>query len=297
MIEELLELGFNRIELSHGIRVSLVPGILKMMEEERVEVGSIHNFCPLPSGVQHAAPNFYQPSAPSEGERNLWINYTLKTLEFAQAVKAARVIMHSGSAVFFLGNPFKKAETIQDQWIEENKPLKDLSEQSAFSKKLQRGLKKMQKKEEKTAPRISQMYQPVVESATEKGLKLCIENCEGLVELPMDARIPEFLEALGGPETVTYWHDCGHAQIKHFQGVQEHRSYLEANAERLSGFHLHDVSEQGRDHCPLGTGIIDWKEIRPFMKPEHLYVLELSPRVSRQDVLDSKAFLEDLLNG
>ena len=220
MIEELVELGFDRIELSHGIRVSLVPGILKAMEEEKVQVGSIHNFCPLPSGVQHAAPNFYQPSAPHEGERNLWINYTLKTLEFAQAVGASRVIMHSGSAVFFLGDPFKKAETIQDHWIEESKPLEALREDPVFSKAIQSGLKKIRKKEDKTAPRLSQMYQPVVESAQEKGLKLCIENREGLTELPTDARIPEFLEALGGPETVTYWHDCGHAQIKQVQGVQ-----------------------------------------------------------------------------
>ena len=34
MVEEILELGFKRIELSHGIRISLVPGILKAVEEE-----------------------------------------------------------------------------------------------------------------------------------------------------------------------------------------------------------------------------------------------------------------------
>lgn len=296
MIEELAELGFSRVELSHGIRVSLIPGILKALEEGLVEVGSVHNFCPLPSGVQHAAPNFYQPSSPREGERNLWINYTLKTLEFAQTVQAEKVIMHSGSAVFFLGNPFKKAEALQQQWLQTAQSLEELRQDPAFSKARDRGLKKILKKEDKAAPRMTEVFQPVVEAAAEKRLQLCIENREGLTEFPSDERIPQFLEALGDPATVCYWHDTGHAQIKHFQGVQDHVAYLEANSGRLAGFHLHDVSSEGRDHCPLGTGTINWKALRPYMKPEHLFVLELSPRVGRQEVLDSKAFLEDLLN-
>ncbi|MGK0177196.1 MAG: hypothetical protein ACI91V_001073, partial [Lentimonas sp.] len=48
MIDEMVGLGFKRIELSHGIRVSLVPGILKAIDEKLVEVSSVHNFCPLP---------------------------------------------------------------------------------------------------------------------------------------------------------------------------------------------------------------------------------------------------------
>ena len=63
MVEEIVGLGFKRIELSHGIRISLVPGILKAVEAGLVQISSVHNFCPLPNHVQHAAPNLYQPSA------------------------------------------------------------------------------------------------------------------------------------------------------------------------------------------------------------------------------------------
>ena len=63
MVEEMVGLGFKRIELSHGIRISLVPGILKAVEKGIVEISSLHNFCPLPGGVQQAAPNLYQPSS------------------------------------------------------------------------------------------------------------------------------------------------------------------------------------------------------------------------------------------
>ena len=293
MVKELAELGFGHVELSHGIRVSLVPGILEAVEEGLIRVSSVHNFCPLPSGVQHAAPNFYQPSSPSAGERNLWVNYSLKTLEFATTVGARHVIMHSGSAFFFLGNPLKKLEALREQ---EGEAASDpVISDPAYEAALKKVLKRIGKKESKTGPRITEAYQAVVAAAREKGLLLCIENREDLLEFPTDDRIPQFVEALGETDVVRYWHDSGHAQIKQLQGVKAQEAYLAENADRLAGFHLHDVSVDGRDHRPLGTGVIEWAKLREFMKPEHLYILELNPRVRREDVLASKAFLEDLL--
>jgi hypothetical protein len=61
MMEEIRELGFARVELGHGVPVSLVPGVLRAVDEGLVEVGSVHNFCPLPVEADRAAPNFFQP--------------------------------------------------------------------------------------------------------------------------------------------------------------------------------------------------------------------------------------------
>eukprot|EP01035_Chromulina_nebulosa_P037749 gene37748-50959_t len=44
-------LGYEYVELSHGIRITLVPGILRGVEEGIVKVSSTHNFCPLPTGA------------------------------------------------------------------------------------------------------------------------------------------------------------------------------------------------------------------------------------------------------
>lgn len=71
MALELAELGFEWIELSHGIRMSLVPGILRAIEEKVVRVASLHNFCLLPVGVQVAAPNFYLLSSANAAEQGL----------------------------------------------------------------------------------------------------------------------------------------------------------------------------------------------------------------------------------
>ena len=51
MLAEMAGLGFKHVELSHGIRIPLVPGILRAVEEGVVKISSTHNFCPLPTGV------------------------------------------------------------------------------------------------------------------------------------------------------------------------------------------------------------------------------------------------------
>src|SRR5258705_13350331 len=97
MLQEIRALGFEYVELSHGTRLGLVAGILEAVEAGEVKVTTLHNFCPLPMGVNHAAPNMYQFSSDSPRERELAERHTLKTLEFAEKVGAGLVVLHTGS--------------------------------------------------------------------------------------------------------------------------------------------------------------------------------------------------------
>lgn len=292
MVEEMVGLGFKRIELSHGIRLSLVPGILKAVEENLVEISSVHNFCPLPGSVQHAAPNLYQPSAVDARERNLWHRYSIQTLDFANKVGADRVVMHSGRVYFF----FVSAEARLEKWIEQSEiSAHELAESKDFLKRRDRAMKSIHKAAKKTLPRIKENYERLLPEAEKRGLKLCLENREGLEEMPIDAEYDDFLESLEMPDHAVYWHDTGHAQIKHQLGLLDHREQLEKMAPRLGGFHLHDVSEKGRDHQVPGTGTIDFKMIAEFVRPEHTLVLELSPGLTTEEVLASRDYIAAVL--
>ena len=55
--------------------------------------------------------------------------------------------------------------------------------------------------------------------------------------------------------------------------------HLESLADRLAGFHIHDVQFPARDHCAPGTGMIDFAALKPFVKPEHIKVFEFSTEV------------------
>src|SRR5436309_14725919 len=83
MLREIRDLGFEYAELSHGVRISLLPGVFQAVEAGEIKISSLHNFCPLPMGVNHAAPNIFIFTADNPRERENALNNTLKTIETA----------------------------------------------------------------------------------------------------------------------------------------------------------------------------------------------------------------------
>ena len=96
MLREIKDLGFNRIELGHGIRLSLMPGIQKMFDAGEVEFTSLHNFCPLPVEIMQASPDCYKISAAYSKERERAIKQTFQTIDFAERLGAPFVVLHCG---------------------------------------------------------------------------------------------------------------------------------------------------------------------------------------------------------
>ena len=109
MLREIRELGFEYAELSHGIRISLLPGILEAVEAGEIQISSLHNFCPLPIGVNHAAPNIFQFTSSDERERDSAWRYSVRTIETAALAPwtVART-PHSTSATSSAGMPQRR---------------------------------------------------------------------------------------------------------------------------------------------------------------------------------------------
>src|SRR4030095_340661 len=97
MLREIQALGFELIELGHGIRISLMPGIQKMFDAGEVRISSLHNCCPLPVEIMSASPDCYEFSAARKSERDRAVKQTLQTLDFAARLKAPVIVLHCGS--------------------------------------------------------------------------------------------------------------------------------------------------------------------------------------------------------
>jgi sugar phosphate isomerase/epimerase len=96
MLREIRELGFEHAELSHGIRISLLPGIFEAVDAGEIKISTLHNFCPLPMGINHAAPNLFKFTSEDRRERENAFKHTLKTIETAARVHARLVVLHMG---------------------------------------------------------------------------------------------------------------------------------------------------------------------------------------------------------
>lgn len=290
MLREMADLGFGYVELSHGIRITLVPGILKAVDEGVVKISSTHNFCPLPTGIAQAAPNLFQPSAREHREHDQWLRHTKRSIDFAAQVGARALVCHLGSVEFFWFNPARAVWNYLRDHPEAGRTPDDKVYQALLKKSLAKLRKRMGPFWEQVKSSVAEVF----EHATQRGVKLGFENREKFEELPLDADYPDFLAGLPASAPVGYWHDTGHADIKQSMGLLDHRAHLAKLVHRTIGFHLHDVSG-GKDHQPVGAGRIDFKMVSEFWRPGQLLTLELSPRVSVEDVMASKARIEALM--
>jgi sugar phosphate isomerase/epimerase len=290
MLREIADLGFSHVELSHGIRITLVPGILKAIGEGVVRVGSTHNFCPLPTGIMQAAPNLFEPSAVDPQEHDQWLRQTKRSLDFGQQVGARVLVLHLGSVKFFWFNPVKKLEAYF-----ESHPGVNLTEDKRYLELRDAAMKRLQSRKPVYWDQVKVSLEEIRAYAAERGIALGCENREDVAELPVDGEFEELLAGIAQPNTAGYWHDTGHAHIKEQLALLNHREQLEKNAARLIGFHLHDVNAAGKDHQPLGSGQIDFAMVSAFWKPHHLLTLEFGPRVPVEAVVESKQRVEALI--
>jgi sugar phosphate isomerase/epimerase len=283
MLREIRELGFEFAELSHGTRVALVPGIVEAVEAGEIKISSLHNFCPLPMGVNHSAPNLFEFTDERERDRELAERYTLKSIEFAAHLKAPVVVLHSGSI---------------DMKVYTDKLLEMIARGEKQTPKYEKLCREMatkrEAKKEIYVERMKAALLKVLPVAESRGIKLGVENRQALEELPIESDYPFLFRDVSSPSLV-YWHDTGHAQIKENLGFINHALHLESQSEKLAGFHLHDVQFPGRDHCAPGTGCINFAVLKPLIKPGHIKVFELSPSLPAEEVKKGVAHLKSIL--
>ena len=230
MLKEIVDLGFEYIELGHGIRISLMPGIQQMFDAGEVRFSSLHNFCPLPVEVMSASPDCYQLSVAYSKERERAIKQTFQTIDFAQRLGAPFVIMHLGEVPI---------GPVTDSLIRLAKNGKLLSRE--YVKKKIRAVEKREAAAPPYLERVKEAMKRIVEYAASKNIKLGIEGRRGYEEIPSERELPVLLDELDSP-VVGYWHDLGHIQIKENLTLSRSRRMVEndrAAHARLSRAGLH----------------------------------------------------------
>ena len=280
MLREIRDLGFDYAELSHGIRISLLPGVLEAVDAGEIKISSLHNFCPLPMGVEHANPNIFKFSADHPRERENAFKHTIRTLDTAVRVNAPLVVLHLGSV-----DMKEYTDKLVDLVGEGKKGT------AKYDKLCEEVIHKREEKKDRAVGYVYEVLRRLIPEAESRGVKLGIENREALEEIPFESDYMFFFKEFTSP-SVVYWHDTGHAQIKENLGFIHHFLHLDSMQDRLYGFHVHDVQFPGRDHRPPGTGTVDWASLKPVVKPEHLKVFEFSPSLKTEEVKAGVAHLK-----
>ena len=97
MIDEILSLGFDHVELSHGIKLSLLPGIMRAVKAGKVQVAGVHNFFPSPIDEVGDSPDSRPFTADLLQVRSKAIELTKKSIEQGAALGAGYIVLHMGT--------------------------------------------------------------------------------------------------------------------------------------------------------------------------------------------------------
>jgi sugar phosphate isomerase/epimerase len=272
-------LGFEFIELSHGLKVTHLPGLFKAVKHKVVKVSSVHNFCPSPVEVMMDAPDAFEFTSHRESDRRRALDLTERTIGTAAQVGAPLVVLHLGSV-----------------------PLKDYTGKlealthagRIYSREYTAAKLALVTRRAK----VSRFYLDRARAALDKLLPvaeshrvaLCVETRSHYEQVPDESEMLALMDAYRDCPWFGLWHDFGHVQRKANLGLLDHAELLAAIAPRLLGCHVHDVAWPAKDHrIPFTGGGVDFDRLLPLVPKDIPLVWELSPGQKRAQVAEALA--------
>jgi len=273
MLREIKDkLGFDLIELGHGIRMSLMPGIQKMFDAGEVRFSSLHNFCPLPVEVMVASPDCYKFSAVPSEERERAVRQTFQTIDFAARLHAPFVVLHLGQV---------NMPPITDRLIKLAKTGKYLSRRYVRLKV--KAVQKRGKIASAFLQRAKDCLRRIIDHAASKNVRVGLENRRDYEEIPTERELPALLDQMNSPQ-LGYWHDFGHAQIKENLAFLDHAEWLRMIGLRAFGCHVQDCIWPAQDHQPPFAGNVDLEKLVPLLPTNCLFVWEMHPHKTADQI-------------
>ena len=285
MIDEILSLGFDHVELSHGIKLSLLPGIMRAVEAGKVRVAGVHNYFPAPIDEVGDAPDSRPFTADLPQVRSKAIELTKKSIEQGASLGAGYIVLHMGTVEPLV----KRTDTTRLQTM--------AREGLVGTEEFARTKGEFVRRRNRLAPvyveRAREAIRQLLPHASEFGVKLGIEGRSHYEQIPSEDEMADLMREFAEEPFVGYWHDFGHIQRKHNLLLLNHEQFVRSISPHLIGGHVNDVKWPARDHpVPLIGGGVPFERLLPFFPAGVPLVWELSGRAAAEDILTARELWE-----
>ena len=255
--DKAIELGFDGLELGFNTSDFQVKGIRSRLD--RLPVGSVHAFCPVPLSAPHGYPELYLLADADDAARGLASVHVKKNVVFAASMGADAVVLHAGRVMcrgFFRGGDMKR--------------------------RVKRGRKRIDvfKRElEKLVPELEK-----------NKVTLGLENLPYLEGFPAEWEIKDVVG-----DWVKPWLDTGHAFVAQERKWREAAEKLTGAITSVLpvGLHIND-SQGGDDHLPPGEGKVDFAALKPVAEQARHLVFEPHAEVAEEALRKGLAHLKSL---
>ena len=246
--EKAIELGFDELELGYHTTLQQAAGFRKTLD--RIPVGSVHAFCPVPISAPQGYPELYQLASFDEEARKMARFQILRNVAFAADIGADAVVLHAGRVMC-------------DAWFESWRA----------GRRVTRGRKMLNV--------FRKELESIVPELEKRGVTLALENLPYFEGFPNLSELDEIL-GWGLGARVKGWYDTGHARVCEQCGWT--KPSLPDSA-HFAGMHLNDVVDKTDDHFAPGFGKVDFAALKTFAEGVGHVVFEPSPAVRQLDLV------------
>jgi len=275
MAGEILKLGFDTLELSVHVTPAMADEVLAMAGRNRLRICGLHNYCPLPEGIERekAAGNNLALSSTDEDERARAVAQTKETIEWAARLGAPAVVLHLGMVPVRI----RQREALTHIGAGNRDQGRAIVTEDLMERGTIRG---------PYVDSVIRSLRDLAPRAVELGVKLGLETRYYYTEIPS---LDEFMMIFRNVQSpaLGYWHDTGHAHVMETLGIATQDDFLTKYGDRLIGIHLHDAVG-GSDHRAIGHGNVDFEKVLSHAKPDTQLVLEIHGQASASDIIKSR---------
>lgn len=282
LLSEIVEqIGLNHVELGYDLTLNLVPGVQKLIDEGAVSVNSVHNYCPVPIGAPMGHPELFLLASQDKRNRESAIKHTTNTIEFAARVGAHVVVCHAGNV---------DMKRFTNKLI--NLAMDDKQYTPKYEKLKMRLLLTREKKVVRHLDHLSRSVEQLLPILEDAKVALAFENLPSWEAIPTETEM-QMLAARFNSPWIRYWHDFGHAQIRHNLGLISHASWLQKLQSQVAGFHIHDVKAPAHDHIVPPHGNMDFTQFSDLIPHDAVKVFEPSPGVPADILREGVRFVKE----
>ena len=283
--DKAVALGFDELELGFHTTMFQVQGFKKRLD--RIPVGSVHAFCPVPISAPQGYPELYSLATSDENARAIARVHVKKNIEFAAGIGADTVVLHAGRVPFssFFSSSFNShslSEILRE--AEGNVACKP------YAKALEKAKKRRCERGKAIADIFVREVEALVPVLEKNSVTLAFENLPYLEAFPDEAEMEDILGRINSP-FVGSWFDTGHARVRECRKWDVTMTEASTRlAPWVRGMHLNDVTDIHDDHFAPGKGKVDFASLKPLAQREGvLHVIEPHSEVTAEDL---KAGLE-----
>jgi sugar phosphate isomerase/epimerase len=216
-------------------------------------------------------------------EREQAVRHSVRTIDCAARLGAKAVVLHLGRVEMR-----HYTNSLLDLFGEGK------TQSSKFLRLRDQALHSRARHQAKYLDEVFRALDIIVPRAKEMKVKLGMETRFCIDEIPDEAEANAIMARFGS-DTIGYWHDVGHAQVRENLGLATQESLLEQFRGRTFGMHLQDFAPPAFDHMPPGLGEFEFSRLAPFVTPDLVLTWEIHPEWKTEQIVESVKRVHDVL--